>query len=248
MGVFLIAENEIGVFTEIVSFDVAPAETHNQTAIPTEFPVEDGSTVSDHIHIQAPEVSVEVFVSNAPTRPNFLNLRGRYEPRKLNIPTPFQPLKLFTGASIATPGAGTRTALSAIGGRLTPPIKMATVLVFDPFDAVSETHLKLKSLFEGKQKIRLVTSLTEYKDMYITSVSNPRNVADGTGARFQLTFKRIRKVTAAVVAAPEIPLLPSGKPTKNRGGVGAKAVDDEEARKANRSLLLKAAQSVLGNF
>lgn len=242
MAVFLLVQNDANVTTDIVSFDVAPLESHDKLAIPTEYPVEDGGTVSDHIHVQADQVTLEVFVSNTPIRPNFIKARGRYAVRTLQLPAPFRPNRLFKGPTVATVGAGTRTGLAAIEERLTPKTVNATLLTFSSFDAVSETHLKLISLV-GKARLRVVTSLTEYRDMWLTAVSTPRTISDGTGARFNLALKRINTVSAVTVAAPEIPLTAAGAPGKSRGGKGAKEVDREAARKANKSLALKLLQS-----
>ncbi len=93
----------------------------------TEFPVETGASISDHMRAQPKLVSAEVFVSNTPTRPTIqlltLTLRGAVTPKTLTMPAPFNPGRLFTGLNIGSPGAGTRTLLATLEGRIFPSVK-----------------------------------------------------------------------------------------------------------------------------
>lgn len=254
MATTIIVENEIGIFIDVVSFDVTPTEQHDSVAVVTEFPVEEGVDVADHVRLLPKVLSCEVFVSNEPIHPftflgPLLAIRGAEQVVPLDIPTPFNPPSLFRGVAIASPGAGIRTAMAAFEGRLTKPALFAQVLKFDPpFDAVAITYGKLMSIQESRAKLRVVTSLTEYDNMVLAAVSTPRTVADGTGATFQLGFRQLRKVSPANVAAPKVPLEPRGGPKKNRGGQGAKTVDPEEAAKKRKSLLLTVAEAVVTGF
>lgn len=246
MATYLLVENDFGLITDIISFDVTLAEQHEDISIVTEFPVEEGASVSDHIRSLPKALSVEVFVSNTPIRPNILKFRGRYDVKKLDLPTPFNFPRLFPGPLAAVPGAGTRAALAAIEGRMIPPIRQAYVLTFDPFDAVGETYNALISIKDEGSKLRVVTGLTEYTNMILVRVGTPRTIDDGTGATFQLDMRTVRKVSPLSVEAPAIPLEPNGGPKKNRGGQGAALVDDETTRKVSRSMLLGIAEAALG--
>ena len=135
--------------------------------------------------------------------------------------------------------------MNAIEGRMIPPVVMATTLTFDPFDAVGETYAKLEEIRIGGAKLRVVTSLTEYTNMYLVHVGAPRTVEDGSGGTFQIDLQQVRKVSPLSVEAPAIPAEPNGGPKKNRGGQGAKLVDDEAAQKKRRSVLLNSATSIL---
>jgi Dit-like tail protein len=254
MATTIIVENELGIFLDVIAFDATPTEQHDSIAVVTEFPVEEGADVADHIRVLPKALSCEVFVSNEPLHPftflgPLLALRGAEQTVPLDLPQPFNPPALFRGLTLASPGAGIRTALAAIEGRLTKPAAFATVLKFDPpFDAVAVTYAKLMAIQESKAKLRVVTTLTEYSDMALLAVSTPRTVANGTGATFQLGFRQLRKVSPATVAAPKVPLEPRGAPKRNRGGQGATAVDDEAAKKARKSLLLKGAEALVSGF
>jgi hypothetical protein len=58
-------------------------------------------------------------------------------------------------------------------------------------------------------------------------------------------MQQLKKVSPLSVEAPAVPLEPNGGPKKNRGGVGAKLVDDEAAQKVRRSSLLAATEGLL---
>lgn len=250
MSLAILVENDLGIVTEIVTFDLTVTETHEGVSMLTQFPVEVGADVADHMRAAPQIFAAEVFMTNHPTQPNLFKFRGRYEFTPLNLPVPFQFPKLFKGPLIASPGAGTRAAVNAIEGRMVPPVVGVTLLKFDPFDAVGETYAKLNEIRTNKAKCRLSTSLTEYTDMYLAHVGSPRTEGDGSGATFQLTFQQVRKVSPLSVEAPAIPLEPNGAPKKNRGGIGAAVVNsDEEAHAKRRSAaaaLIDGASGLLG--
>src|SRR5688572_10408374 len=99
MATALIVETELGIPTEVVQFDVTLSESHESVSVITDFPVESGADVSDHIRTLPKALAVEVFVTNTPTRPQVLRVaqaaalaavwRGRYGLLPLDIPTPF---------------------------------------------------------------------------------------------------------------------------------------------------------------
>lgn len=238
MALFILPTNDFGIPIDIVTFDVTVTEQHEEVSIPTEYPVEDGVAVTDHVHHMQPIVTAEVFVSNTPNNVRLGGPVGRIAPMFLELPIPFEPQKVFPGVAIALPGAGTLTAIAGFQGRLTPPVLFPWVMQFDAFDAVGDTYLKLLLLKLIAQKLTLLTSLTQYDNMILTGLSTPRTVADGTGGRFMLTFKRIRKVVAGVVAAPEVPAEPNGQSAGTRGGKSTLPAADADAagKKALKSM------------
>ncbi len=256
MATTFLVENDFGIYTDVISFDVTKTETHENAAFITEFPVESGSNISDHIRPLPKAFSCEVFVSNTPVKPYVIKLvgvlpapvpRGTYGMTPLQLPQPFSPQLLFKGPWIATPGAGTRTLMATAEGRLVPPVQVATTLKFDlPFDAVVETHAKLMSVLESHQKVRVVTSRTEYDNMYLVRVGMPVTLGDGTGASFHIEARQVKKVTPGSVEAPKVPAEPNGQPKKSRGGQGAKTVD--EANHAGEVTARKAADGLLATW
>jgi hypothetical protein len=245
MSVVLIAENDVGIFTDILTFSVTLSETHTGVSEITKFPVEVGVAVSDHIRATPKTLAAEVFVSNHPIEPVILKARGSYRPHRLDLPVPFDFPRLFRGPLIASPGAGTRALVNLAEGRMVPPIVNVTTLTFDAFDVVGETYSKLESMRVSGVRLRVVTSLSEYSDMYLTAVNAPRTAEDGSGATFQIALEQVRKVSPLSVTAPAIPLEPNGAPKKNRGGAATVLVDDEQAQKKRRSLALQAVQGLL---
>lgn len=242
---------------EVVSFDVTKSENHSNLAVITEFPVESGANISDHIRTAPKVFSCEVFISNTPIKPapfNPLDARARnggtFGVVPLALPQQFNPLVLFRGAAIATVGAGTRTLIATTEGRLTPPIQNAQVLTFPvAFDAVANIQIKLASLIEDHARLLVVTSRCEYDNMYLTSVGMPVSLADGSGASFTLECRQVKKVTPGTVDAPKIPLEPQGAPKKSKGNQGAEIVQAEEtAQQDTRSLALRLVEGTLQAF
>ena len=80
---------------KVVDVDVSLSESHNETSRITKHPIEDGSTISDHIIKDPFTVTITGFISNTP-----LGLKGLKDKANKIVKTPANLKKLVSGKSV----------------------------------------------------------------------------------------------------------------------------------------------------
>lgn len=60
----------------LITLDVTIEETHDRRAEPTDFPIEGGSSISDHVRLQPNKLTVSGFITDTPLLLNDLGLQG----------------------------------------------------------------------------------------------------------------------------------------------------------------------------
>jgi hypothetical protein len=223
MGAYILPDSDQSL---IVTFDQTTSEGHEFTCEVTEHEVETGSNIADHVKINPQGLTLELFVTNTPIEDLG---RGAVTAIDLNL-RPYQP------PFSLTPGGLTNAAVKFVGSLL-PSSSLPSavqVLAFDqPFDRVKEVHDQLNVLFLEKATMSVVTSLRTYDNMIMTSVSLP--IDKKGGASFTLSFKQVRTVTTASVAAPK-PLEKRGVPGAAKGSQATGPVGDQDKAKASSAL------------
>ena len=207
MSTILIVEDDAGLtILEIVPFappvGVTLSESHNATNEVTEFPVEEGANISDHVRPGLKTVSLEVLITNTPIQVDPFQVTGGLTSNLLNLPIPFSPLS-EAAPPLGTPGFVTRSLVNAIEGRTSTPVIFAYTLTFDDYEPVMNVYDTLKSIRDEGKLIRILTTFQEYKDMVLVNMGALKSAQEGSGARFTLDFKEIRTVTTETVASPE---------------------------------------------
>lgn len=218
----------------VLRFDAVTAETFISSATATEFPVEQGANVSDHVRKNLDKLTMEVVVSNTPIHGYHLlsahGTRGRMQSVTLDIPQ-------------AKRGFG----LSALIGRVvdlfkSKPATKASVLVFDtPFIATAETLDALVQLQTEGRLIDIVSRDWYLESMIIENITAPRTPDLGTSAKFTIDFKQIRIVETRQTTAP-VPAEPRAKGIANGGTAGSK-----DAKGDRKKSLLKAGKDWLAS-
>lgn len=212
----------------VIEFDATLGETHPFSNVITEHPVEKGVNVTDHVRPEVDRVTVEAFVTNAPTRVPGSNLdgaTGSVQNLELDVPT-------TTDLPIQIPGVG--AALRGSGALRGTLAVQAQTLQFDDFDRVGSIFHELKTLQEAATLVTIATSLREYADFVIQSVNVPRQAGEGDAVRITIEARQLRFVTTKTVPAPKEPV---GVKTVNKGPKPGTAVPKS-------SLALKAAQAI----
>lgn len=197
------------------TFDIVTSETHESTAEPTEFPVELGANITDHIKINPDQYTIIGVVSDTPNG-------GTPIPAVLDIPV-----------YIPFPSIG--AAVSAIGESIfgpPPPIVVSPEQFPIPVSPIKDMHEKLVFLRDAKVLCSLTTTTIDYSDMAITSVNMTRKDDEGK-AEFTVIFKHIVTVSSETVAAPK-PLIPAGA---NKASGGAQT--PTPATEADKASFLK---------
>ena len=217
------------------SADLVMAERHEHSAQVTEHAVELGSAITDHIRDSNDTLSLEVWVTNAPTITDELNARGFETDLEIQFPTYRPPFEATPGALFRKAKELGSAAVDALLGNQTPIPKKIKALAFDtPFDRIREVQDQLTTWKSAGILFQVVTSTRTYEAMVIESVSLPRE--EPGGAQFTIALKKVRIVTTSTVTAP--------KPQEKRGAPavakGAQAPQNGQDAAKSTSLAMKA--------
>jgi hypothetical protein len=194
-----------------LGFDAVLSEHHDLTAEVTDYAVEQGVAVVDHVRPNPDRITLETFVTNTPV---YSVDAQDQQPLTLDLPYPDQapagpgPLgNLFGGGFQAVSSALSR-----------PTQASASVMLFDgDIDYVQNALLQLQSLKDTATLLTIITPRNTYFNMILERIAMQRDRTTGTsGANFSLEFRQIRIVSSSVVAAP-LPTIPRAIPTANKG-------------------------------
>lgn len=215
-----------------LSFDITVSEMHIETSDITKHPVEQGEAITDHSRPEPAELTLEVFVSNAPINPPTSDAVVQSLP--LTLQTPMDPSTTFsvqgTGPSFLVQAASelndafhqaVTVQVTGGTGQLArygfPTFLQATTLQFHgEVDYVKQTYAQLKTLKDTATLIVVVSPKWLYENMLIKSFEMHRGHEEGTGASFTIHIQEIRVVSSQVTAAPQ-PTIPRATPPQNVG-------------------------------
>jgi len=217
-----------------LAFDAIMSETYDESSTITDFPVESGANINDHIRSNPERVTCDAWVTDTPhTGDN--NVNGGL------------PRGSIAGKVLETPSAPTQygfTGLVALAKRAlglgAPPVKAQLLQFATPFSAITETHQLLSKLREEGRPLELFARDWFADNMVIESISKPRAPEDGSMAHFAINFKRVRIVETRVTVAA-VPAEPRGK-----GKVDAGKKDGSSSDAAKKSSLLAKGAKYLG--
>lgn len=240
MGAFISWVDTNGT-PKVLWFDVVTEEGHHLKSEITEFPVEEGADITDHIRPDNDRITLSTFVSNTPiitkaeVRSQLKNppttiigvQTGIVGGKTLDVPSPPLP-------DLPTPGALLQAIGSAISNLITGKKEYkAQVLTFPrDFDNVSEVYDCLLGLRRDSQLVDVVTSVRTIKSMALENIEMFKSNETGTGAKFSIDLKAVRLVSVLSVKAPR----PASSIGFNKTNAGAKGATPAAPRE---SLLVK---------
>src|SRR5262245_24903828 len=258
--------------------DVSVREQHNSRAEATHFPVEEGSDITDNVTLMHPEIVIEGLVTNQPIElPGShtdgatardagysLQLGRTIASGTRSTTIEGEPSLGFLGL---VPGVEQGAALlQAVGAdvrskrkfsMVTPDMQnstqtlQATALQFSkPFDRIRAVDAALRSAFESKRPVQVITALRVYEAVVMLDLSVLRDPDTRGALKFGFTGEVIQivKSSSGLVGAPD-PLHPRGKPAINQGNKNTAPVPAGEvptAAKARISALEQAIRALGG--
>lgn len=228
MGAFLTWQPKAGP-SKSLFFDSCTEETQTLAATSTDFPVEEGVNISDHVHDERDQCVLEVFVSNQPIY-DWNNRGGRVQKLPIKLQQYKAPLEATPGSVFAAVGGAVKSAVSSLLGNQR---EFAAQVMQWPtsFDAVGETLAVLESLKKSKQLVNVVIPSRVYENMLLEQIQVTRDAGTGDGAKLHLEFKQMRIVEAKIVTAP-IPTEIRGATTKAKGAQAPKDAKAETTKKS----------------
>jgi len=167
--VSFIKKGENGSEDSTLVVDCSVSERHSREAIPSEFPIEGGDNISDNILI----------------KPYVLELQGI----KTDTPIKISQSVITTLATVALPPVG----VVAAG------FGYALANANDGTSSPSKTmYEQLLSLQDSKKPFSIVTGLKRYDNMWIKSISVPRDASTGRALVFDVSLIELNIVQAVV--------------------------------------------------
>ena len=150
----------------LLQFDACMEEEHKMETTPTEFEVETGETISDHVIIKPRQLHLKVFVTDTP-----LSLLGNLLTTGIGAALSLtgesaSKLGKFAPALALTPGLG-----ESPNDPTTPVTKKSRLTV--------QAFKSLEDIIEGRMPVNVWTTLKLYKNMWVKKVSVPRDPKTG---------------------------------------------------------------------
>lgn len=207
----ILYEEQSGAVSSI-AFDAVAREVHRESATVTEHAVEQDANIADHIRPELDRLTLEVHVSNTPTRQHGDHMSG------------------------AT-GSVQSVDLSPYGAKGARSSALVWSAAFDRRKAVYD---ELGRLRRQGSVVRVVTELREYERMAIVSMEVPRDATSAETLVATLELTQVRVVAAATTSAVPVPAEPRGRRRRNRGTQATTAVGDGAGDQPTQSLASRA--------
>jgi hypothetical protein len=232
----IIAWEDASGAEQVAVFDTDMQEVHERANVIPEHPVEVGQDVADDVRRELRRFAVEGCVSDTPlvSSPGAVEQGGEFREVELQI----APIPLKFGVSQLA-GAAIDAIGDAILGTGAPKVHMFR---FDDLPSRKRAAFELlEGIWEDAQVVRIITSMSEYDNMILESLTATRTPDDGDGAKFSIAFKEILRVKSELVLAPE-PAEVLGQP---KVSAGSKHVEDDQERAAEvkKTILAKIVDS-----
>lgn len=157
----------------VIVLDACVQEQHSRESPPTEFEIEDGRTISDHIIVKPFALEIQGVISDTPL--SVLNAL------------------LTTAAGVALPPAGIIVASG---------LTKANALYSAIADSQSPSQVAYKQLLdmqESRSPFDVITTLRRYENMFFKSISVPRDAATGRVLMFTVSLVQLLLVQPKTV-------------------------------------------------
>lgn len=211
------AKGEIGE----LKLDVTSSENHISRNEVTQYPVENGFDISDHIIQRPDEISISAIISNTPV--------GLLQARAGEV------FNLLKGQSVSYK--------NLINGQGGGKAQIARDILYRISGRV--IHKELGTQRVKPELVTLVTGLRVYNDMAITELNFPRDASTGDALRFSATFKKVIKVDTESV---KIPNPSADSKDKTKSTVDKKQQATTVPKPKQKSLVFTVGKAIKGLF
>jgi hypothetical protein len=199
-----------------MEFDAIVSESPEHDATITEYPVELGANLADHVIVQPMRVTLLGVVSNHPSRSITANMDGVLETgegvfvpisrpllpgaSRLGLPTNVGPLPLTYETTV-------RANVRTFSGQVT---------------RVSACYNELLNLQRSATAITIVSDLGEWDSMQLESLRLRRDASTSQAPRFEMAFKQIanafleQRDSNGILIEPK-PVTQRSRPKRNEG-------------------------------
>lgn len=192
---------DTGGVLRVIAFDATLRDNHEGTATVSKHPLDINAKVANHVRSDPRILTLEVEVTNTPTRP----LDGNGADGPISISKTFRDFTSFAQASVSggifVPGAGSlgqQASFTPAQHTISSEQIQATTLQFaTEFDRVREVYEALDALREEGAVVQVVTRLRTYQEAVIVRVGAPHGIEDAI--TFSITFEEIRRASSETI-------------------------------------------------
>jgi hypothetical protein len=188
----------------VLELHCSVSEKHSRESPPTEFETENGQTISDHIIVKPLELELQGIISDTP---------------------------ISRIGSLLTTAVGRLTPSAAVLGKFAPALALLPVLGTSNSPS-ADAYLQLLNIQESRQPVRVLTSLKHYNNMWISSISVPREAKTGKILLFTAKFRQLLLVSPDAV---NITLFEDPNVAAGRGDKGRKEAGEPNQGEYNRA-------------
>lgn len=196
----------------LMEFDAVELEAPAYELAVTEYPIEMGASLIDHIRQKPITLRMRVFVSNSPARGNGLTHLDGFTPNTSLELQVRQPLLN------APPAAQLPTSVAGVALVQTVPVR-AVVRTWDPqrekLRRVESVYAELKLAMAQARELTIATdTLGDFDRMLLRTLRTERDGKSGSALRFDLEFQQM--LFAELVARDVSALLPKPKEPRSK--------------------------------
>jgi hypothetical protein len=170
----------------VIEFEASLNETHARQSTPTEFPIENGRTINDHIILKPLDLDMTMIITDKPIS----GLAGLVTEAATTL------------TSKLTPPIGTIALGAGLGG-----LSLFNALIKKSDSPSVAAYKQILKIQEQGEPFSVITSLNRYENMVISGFSAPREAANGqclliTINLRQLTIVKPKTVQLKLLANP----------------------------------------------
>jgi hypothetical protein len=169
MTVNILFGKKAGKIAEL-QLDASISESHQYENEVTQFTVESGATISDHVYLHPEKVDIDGFVTNTPITVVYEDVNEILEKKSGVI-----EVKSTSREGVISRVETARDVLLRISGR------------------------KVQGENQDPEVIDIITSLRVYTNMILTSLTIPRDAGMGQSLHFSASFTKYKTVTSKTV-------------------------------------------------
>lgn len=158
----------------VVQLDASIHEEHSRSSPATEFPVENGTDISDHVIIKPFKLTITGIISDTPI--------GNAKQLLTEVATTLTS-RLVPPIGVVAAGAG-YAAFQALSSSKSPSVA---------------AYGQLLQLQQNAQPVDVFTTLYRYKSMWIDNISAPRDAETGKALMFTISLSQLILVTPQTV-------------------------------------------------
>jgi hypothetical protein len=218
----------------LIAFDAVELEAPSHEVAITEYPIELGASLTDHVRQKPVTLRMTAVVTNSPAREHGLTqMDGLSANMKLTVHVR-QPLLN------APPSAQLPTSIAGIQLVKTVPVQ-AVVRTWDPQEqAVTRAeniYAELKRAMAEARELTVATDLLgDFDRMLLRSLRTERNGKSGNGLRLELELQQVlyaellRRDVTHLLPRPKKPAHSRSQPTKDEGKPTTEEVDPATKR------------------